>query len=62
MTAIIRIRRVVALFPPRVRGTAGNITQTLNAIATNEQIVSVIGETIYVETPFDGNIDLGTYN
>lgn len=62
MTAIIRIRRVVALFPARVRGTANNQTQTLAAIARNEQIVSVVGETIYVETPFAGNIDLGTYN
>ena len=62
MTAITRIRRVVALFQVRVRGTADNLTQTLAAIATNTQIVSVIGETIYVETPFNGNIDLGTYN
>ncbi|KAF0115849.1 MAG: hypothetical protein FD163_484 [Hyphomonadaceae bacterium] len=62
MSAITRIRRVVALFPNRVRGTENNITQTLAAIATNTQIVSVIGETIYVETPFDGNIDLGTFN
>lgn len=61
MSVVVRVRKLINLFPARVRGGNNVSIQNLREAVQTESVVSVVGETNYVETPFDGNVDLGTF-
>lgn len=62
MTLQTRTRRVVTLFPNRVRGFNNKAIQNLAQNPTNPTIIAIIGPPGPQGPAFDGVMDLGTFN